>query len=135
MLAKFVLSTCFLIGAAASYSLFAGREDQRTTKSADDPGPGMLEYNRDIRPILSNNCFKCHGPDDRSRKGGLRLDVREQAFKATELGDTPIVPGDSAVSELVRRVFSTDPAIVMPRPASNKTLTDSEKRLLKRWID
>jgi hypothetical protein len=93
-----------------------------------------LDYNRDIRPILSNNCSKCHGPDERARKAGLRLDVREQATRPSELGGTAIVPGKPAESELVRRINSADENFVMPPPASNKKLTAAEKALLTKWI-
>src|SRR5437764_1978067 len=70
---------------------------------------GKLEYNRDIRPILAENCFACHGPDSASRKARLRLDVREAAIKAEA-----ILPGDAAKSALVRRVCSEDKDEVMP---------------------
>src|SRR5262245_4201840 len=79
---------------------------QRT--AGDLPGGSAkrrLEYNRDIRPILSNNCFKCHGLDEKSRKAGLRLDDRQQATTVARSGVTPIVPGNPAESELIRRVF------------------------------
>ena len=96
-------------------------------------GP-RLEYNRDIRPILSNNCFKCHGPDARERQGGLRLDIRANALEPTETGKKAIVPGKPEQSALVSRVFSTKPKNVMPPSSSNKSLTDAEKEKLKRWI-
>ena len=100
-----------------------------------DATQARVEYNRDIRPIVSNNCFKCHGLDDKARRAGLRLDVREQALRPTELGGTAIVPGKSAESELVKRIFSSDANFVMPPPSSNKKLTADEKELLKNWIE
>src|SRR5262249_10275157 len=89
-----------------------------------------LEYNRDIRPILSENCFLCHGPDKGTRKAGLRPDRREVAVD--ELG--VIVPGQPEESELVFRITSDDPTELMPQPKSTKTLTVAEKELIQRWI-
>ena len=90
---------------------------------------GPISYNRDIRPILSENCFYCHGPDPNKRKGKFRLDVREEA-----LAKKAIVPGEPQASELVRRIFTADEDDLMPPPASHKKLTQSQKDLLKRWI-
>src|SRR5262245_39514004 len=89
--------------------------------------PARLEYNRDIRPILSNNCFKCHGPDARERKAGLRLDVREEALRVADGELKVIVPGKPAESALVRRTSSTDPDVQMPPPRSGKKLSAAEK--------
>jgi len=94
-----------------------------------------VDYNRDIRPILTSKCFKCHGPDERARKAGLRLDIREHATRASGLGGTAIVPGKPAESELVKRIGSADDNFMMPPPASNKKLTAAEKGLLKKWIE
>src|SRR5207249_5493830 len=85
------------------------------TLSAGEP---RLEYNRDIRPILSNNCFKCHGPDTKERKAELRLDIREEALKPTETGRLAIVPGKPEGSALITRIFSSRPKSVMPPPDS-----------------
>ncbi len=93
-----------------------------------------VDFNRDVIPILSNNCFKCHGPDPDNRKANLRLDVREVATKPAESGEIAIVPGKPDDSELVRRIFSDDPDERMPSKQSNKSLTDSQKQLLRRWI-
>src|SRR5260370_23928431 len=90
---------------------------------------GKIDFNRDIRPILSDKCFACHGPDTSKVKGKLRLDVREVAVKKGA-----IVPGKPDESELVRRVHAADPDERMPPPQSNKTLTAAEKDLLKNWI-
>jgi hypothetical protein len=90
---------------------------------------GEIEFNRDIRPILSDYCFACHGPSSAARKADLRLDQRESAEVAGVLSG-----GKPEESELVRRVFSTDPAEIMPPPESKKELTDAQKDLLKRWI-
>src|SRR2546422_11325994 len=82
-----------------------------------------VDFNFQIRPLLSDRCFACHGPDEKARKGKLRLDTKEGAFKALDDGWSVIKPGDPARSELVRRIFSTDPEEVMPPPDSNLQLT------------
>ena len=88
-----------------------------------------IQYNRDVRPILAENCFACHGPDSASRKADLRLDRREAAIEAEA-----IKPGQPDESDLVRRIFSTDPEERMPPPVSHKTLKPEQKEILKRWI-
>jgi hypothetical protein len=88
-----------------------------------------VRFNRDIRPILSNNCFHCHGPDPSHREADLRLDVREAA-----LAHKAIVPGNTAESELVARILSDDEFVQMPPPDSHKKLTAEQKSLLQRWI-
>ena len=88
-----------------------------------------IEFNRDIRPILSENCFACHGPDSAARKADLRLDRREVAVELEA-----IVPNDPGASELVARIESDDPVQRMPPKSVNKTLTAAQKELLKRWI-
>jgi hypothetical protein len=88
-----------------------------------------VEFNRDIRPILSDNCFACHGHDASHRKAKLRLDVREDA-----LAKEAFVPGKPEASELVKRLFQTDPDEVMPPPDSHKKLEPAQKELLRRWI-
>src|ERR1700684_4011998 len=73
-----------------------------------------VNYSRDIRPILSNSCYKCHGPDEGGRKAGLRLDTRTGAITKLESGETAIVPGASAKSALYQRLTSHDPDVKMP---------------------
>lgn len=97
--------------------------------------PGKIEFNRDIRPILSENCFYCHGQDGNKRKAGLRLDVREEAMKAVESGDIAIVPGDAGKSSIIARVFSEDSDDLMPPPNSHRSLTAQQKEMLRRWIN
>ncbi|MCB1093336.1 MAG: hypothetical protein KDL87_17495, partial [Verrucomicrobiae bacterium] len=81
-------------------------------------------FNRDIRPILSNACFQCHGPDQKERKGGFRLDLKEDAYTAGKSGMTPLVPGKPDESELfVRVMLHADDPDVMPPPESGKSLT------------
>jgi mono/diheme cytochrome c family protein len=93
------------------------------------------DFNRDIRPILSHNCFACHGPDEHDRRGGLRLDDREAALLELESGSRAIVPGKPDESELVARLHDTDPDVVMPPPESNHVLTAAQKELLAAWIE
>jgi len=88
-----------------------------------------LDFNRDIRPILSDNCFLCHGPAASTRAAELRLDKREPAIAANA-----IKPGNPSESDLVDRIFSDDPDSIMPPPDSNKKLTSQQKEILKRWI-
>lgn len=103
------------------------------TKPAGAPA-AAIDYNRQIRPILANNCLKCHGPDAAERKAKLRLDQRDGALGEAESGAAAIVPGKPDQSELVTRINSTDDAERMPPPEEKKTLTDGEKALLKQWI-
>lgn len=89
-----------------------------------------IRFNRDIRPILSQNCFQCHGPDRNARQAGLRLDRREEAMEAGA-----IIPGDAENSKLVARLFDPEPMRAMPPVWSNKKLSDEQKALLKRWVE
>ena len=93
-----------------------------------------IDFNRDIRPILSDNCFACHGPDENERKGKLRLDHKEDAFKPGKSGELAIVPGDPQKSELIARINTTNSDDIMPPPKTGKKLTAQQKDLLKRWI-
>jgi hypothetical protein len=92
-------------------------------------GQARLEYNRDIRPILSENCFACHGADKNARKAGLRLDQRADA-----LDSGAIVPGDPDKSPLIERIFAEDAKERMPPAKSKRKLTADQKEVLKRWI-
>jgi mono/diheme cytochrome c family protein len=92
------------------------------------------DFNREIRPILSHNCFACHGPDEHDRRGGLRLDDRKAATSELDSGATAIVPGRPDESELVARIHETDPDTTMPPPESNHVLTAEQKQLLAKWI-
>ena len=88
-----------------------------------------LSFNRDVRPILSDNCFRCHGSDKNSRKAKLRLDVRDVAIEKEAF-----VPGKPDESELVKRVFTTNEDDLMPPPDSHKKLTAAQKEILRRWV-
>ncbi|MEY4402965.1 MAG: hypothetical protein RIR91_1000, partial [Verrucomicrobiota bacterium] len=105
-----------------------------TTLGAAEPTADTVRFNRDIRPIMSDTCFHCHGFDAKSRKGDLRLDLRESALKAGKSGAVAIVPGKPDESEVIKRLYSKDEDDVMPAKESHKTLTDAQKELFRRWI-
>jgi hypothetical protein len=117
------LQTLFATIVCSSFSALSAEKLQQT-----------VEFNRDIRPILANNCFNCHGQDSNRRKGKLRLDVEESA-KAERKGVRAIVPGDLEESESWARIISKDPDEVMPPTDSNKILTPQEVEILKKWIE
>src|SRR5579862_2770222 len=93
-----------------------------------------VKFNRDIRPIMSDTCFRCHGPDKRARMASMRLDHRDEAVKQTATGAIPIVPGDPDKSAIVQRIFATDPARRMPPQYAEKVLTDAQKDTIRRWV-
>lgn len=95
---------------------------------------GVLQFNRDIRPILSDHCFQCHGPDAKKRKADLRLDTRAGLFEERE-GIHAVRPGQPPASELIRRVTAADPADLMPPPEAKVPLTSEEIGLLAQWIE
>ncbi|MGK0184496.1 MAG: hypothetical protein ACI9R3_000268 [Verrucomicrobiales bacterium] len=103
-------------------------------------GEEPIDFNRDIRPILSNACFRCHGPDAEERKGGtrdsggLRLDAQDAAM--SDLGGyAAIVPGNHSVSEMIKRIVTSDADELMPPPEGGEALSEHQVALLKRWID
>jgi hypothetical protein len=97
---------------------------------ADSP----VRFNRDIRPIMSDTCFRCHGPDQRARMAGLRLDLRDEALKKTKSGVTPIVPGAPDQSAIVDRIFASNSAKIMPPQFAHKELTGAQKETIRRWV-
>jgi hypothetical protein len=98
--------------------------------AAEPPVPAKIEFNRDVRPILSDNCFYCHGNDPKHREADLRLDLREEAVKAKAF-----LPGNAKDSELVARILTEDEDDLMPPPDSHKKLTQRQKDILKKWIE
>ena len=92
-----------------------------------------ISFNRDIRPIMADTCFRCHGPDHSSRMANLRLDLREEAMKPTRRGDVPIMPGDPDKSLIIQRVFA-EGARMMPPASAHKTLTSDQKQKLRQWV-
>jgi mono/diheme cytochrome c family protein len=121
---RIALPCCLLAAWVAAVAGLAAAKPQATER---------IQYAREIQPVLATNCFTCHGPDDRARKAGLRLDSAREATKELDNGDHAIVPGRPEESELVARIFSSG-SDHMPPAKSNHTLKDHEKQLLKRWI-
>jgi hypothetical protein len=111
--------------AAAAVVLAAGAI-AGTARAARAAGP---DFTRDVRPILAKHCFRCHGPDDKTREGGLRLDDRDAAIRKKAL-----VPGKPDDSELVKRIVSTDENEVMPPPAAKIPLSAKDKQVLREWV-
>ncbi|MCI0622320.1 MAG: DUF1549 domain-containing protein, partial [Acidobacteria bacterium] len=118
----FIFLMCWLLSPVLS-------AQQSAAKSA-----AAVDFQRVVRPILSDNCFHCHGPDQNTRMAGLRLDIREGAFTPRENG-TPVVPGKPQASLLYQRISDPDPARRMPPEHSHKTLTTEQKEILKGWIE
>ena len=116
-----------MLVAGAMAAVFAAAPPPRTAA-------GRVDFTREIRPLLSDRCFRCHGPDASRRKAELRLDVREGAFKKLPAGWAIVKPGDPAKSELIRRITTTDVEDMMPPGDSHLSLSDVEIALLTRWV-
>jgi mono/diheme cytochrome c family protein len=103
---------------------------------SDKPAPGRIIFNRDIRPILADRCFSCHGPDPNKRQAGLRLDRPDAALGALPKHPNlrAFVPGHPDHSEALRRILSTDPVSVMPPATSHLKLNAAEKELIRQWV-
>ena len=93
-----------------------------------------VEFNRDIRPLLADRCYKCHGPDENQRQAGLRLDQQDGATSETESGGIPVIPGDLSRSLLIQRITAADPDVRMPPSDSGKTLSPAEIASIKTWV-
>jgi hypothetical protein len=124
-----VLTLVILIVAAASIFIYGKNKPK-------EKFPAHVDFNIHIRPILSDRCFKCHGPDSRQRKANLRLDIPDSAYAA--LKESPgmfaIVPGKPDQSEVYHRIISEDTAERMPPPSSNVSLSEYEIKLITKWI-
>ncbi len=111
--------------------------ESKRIETAQSQLPEVIDFNFHVKPILSDRCFKCHGPDEAVREAGLRFDTKEGAFAA--LGDKKdhfaIVAGDIENSRLIDRIYTSDSDDVMPPPESNLTLNEYEKNILKKWIE
>lgn len=126
----------------ATYLLYSllisllGACSNRANRSAGQGLPDRVDFNLHIKPILSDRCFKCHGPDARARNGKFRLDIESEAFAALDSAGKrfAIVPGDPKQSELMHRIRTDDPEEKMPPPESNLSLSPQEIDLLKKWI-
>ena len=106
-----------------------------TAWAAEPAGDHPIVFSRDIRPLLSDNCYACHGPDAANRPSELRFDLRESALAKLESGPPAIVPGDPAGSQLYQRITSQDDSVRMPPPETGKKLTPAQQDLIKRWIE
>ena len=95
----------------------------------------IVDFNYDVQPILSDRCYQCHGPDENSRRAGLRLDNEKIAFSKLSSGSRALVSGSLFRSELAHRILSTDPEEIMPTPESKLSLTNKEKAIILKWID
>ena len=100
-----------------------------------DEIPEKVDFNYHVKPILSDRCYSCHGPDEKSRRAGLRLDLEKTAFMQLSSGKTAIDAGSISGSEMAHRILSNDPDEVMPTPESNLSLTTTEKAILLKWIE
>ena len=92
-----------------------------------------VDFNRDVRPLLSDACFACHGPDSGQRQSGLRLDQKEGLFRTVD-GVTIVDAKSADSSDLLKRIMSTDPDVMMPPPDSGKTLTEKQKLVIRHWV-
>ncbi|MAI74483.1 MAG: hypothetical protein CMM01_26800 [Rhodopirellula sp.] len=102
--------------------------------NAEEASP-QVDFSRDILPLLSENCFQCHGPDEATREAGLRLDQRDGILAQADSGLAAVVPESAENSELVKRIISADPDLLMPPPESGKKLSATDIKRLKQWID
>jgi len=109
-------------------ALSASPATAQSSSTASSNNPSRIDFGLHLRPILSEHCFHCHGPDAAHRQADLRLDDETVARSV-------IIPGNSLQSGLWHRITSDDPDQVMPPPSARKTVTQEQKNLLKRWID
>ena len=130
---KILVGSIFIWLAASG----CGKPDMpEAVELAYDALPDEIDYNFHVKPILSDRCFKCHGPDAKKREADMRLDTPEGAFAALKSGrGQAIVSGKPGQSQVYHRILSQDPDFQMPPPESNLALTDHEKAMLIKWID
>src|SRR5215217_6542343 len=127
---RLLLSSCALVALPS----FVAAKTKVTAKADRAAQPPSLSFNRDVQPILAENCYACHGADPGSRKAGLRLDRAEHAFKPLEKGGPAIVPFKAEESPLVQRIESKDEKKRMPPPEAHKTLESEQVARLRQWI-
>ena len=125
---------CLLIGLML-FSCSGSVELPQEVLAVQDKLPEMVDYNLHVKPILSDRCFKCHGPDKTKIEAGLQLANYDGATQKLKSGAVAIDPGSIGNSELIKRILSHDPEEVMPTPKSNLTLSNEEKAILIKWID
>ena len=126
--APFMIALASLSWVAAAMALIAHA-------SGAEPVPKKVDFNFQVRPILSDKCFNCHGPDPRQRKAGLRLDTKEGAFGTNKSGGHAVVPGNLEDSDLVARITAEDESQRMPPKSLGRTLSPAEIDRLKQWIE
>ena len=97
--------------------------------------PDEIDFNLDVKPILSDKCYSCHGPDERTRKADMRFDTENGLYEKTLKGNFPVKPGNPSKSELIQRILSVDPAYIMPPSESHLSLTSNEKAILLKWVE
>ena len=97
--------------------------------------PETIDYNYDVKPILSDRCYQCHGPDEKTRKAGLRPDIEEIAFSKLQSGNQAFSSGSTYGSEAAHRILSSDPDQMMPTPESKLSLSNKEKAIILKWIE
>src|SRR5690606_15228089 len=102
--------------------------------SASEPDR-QIDFAREIRPLLSDRCFTCHGPDNKTRQADLRLDLHDHAIAELESGTRAVVPGDPETSELYQRITAEDESMRMPPAETGKTLTEEQIELIRKWIE
>jgi hypothetical protein len=124
---------CFVLAGALSATSLMANEDP-TLSSTVSRTDGLVDFSRQIRPILSRNCFPCHGSDEAKRAKGLRLDQRETAVKPLKDGEVAIVPGDPESSNLVARISEEDDTLRMPPRKAGNRLSPAEVEVLTRWV-
>jgi uncharacterized membrane protein len=120
-----------IIGILSSCSLEVPEEISNQYSSL----PEVVDFNYHVKPILSDRCYQCHGPDEKTRKAGLRLDIESLAFSKLESGKRAFSKGNLYKSESARRILHQDPDIVMPPPEANLQLTQREKAMILKWIE
>ena len=127
MLKRIIFAIGFFIAGSLTWAISPG-------VSKPDTHPAPVDFNREVRPILSEHCYTCHGPDENKRKAGLRLDVQADAVKELKSGNHALVSGNLTNSTLVERIVTTDEEEIMPPPKHNKPLKPEQIALLKRWV-
>ena len=136
-----ILKHCFAIvrsllvfAASALVASVGATTTEAATTAAAPSNAAKVNFDQEIRPLFSDRCFHCHGPDAEGRKGGFRLDQEKSAMGTADSGEHPIVPGKPESSELIRRITSDDLSERMPPKDSGKTLSTTEIELLRRWV-
>ncbi len=129
------LFTISIIGILSTFNCSTASEE--TNSFAKTAIPETVDFNFHVRPILSDRCYTCHGPDENARKANFRLDLESEAFKESteEPGEFAIIKGDALNSLLIKRIISQDPSEVMPPAESNLIIEKHEIEILKKWID